>query len=160
MTQQVFSLQTMFIGMERLYKIALIDDDPICHLIAGKIIQRFNSFSIENFIAPQEALAQLQWRAAQEPENFPDFIFLDINMPHMNGWQFLEEFQKLPDHILQRTSVMMLSSSESRADIEKSKQYSVVKNFFCKPFTEETVQRLSQTVNDWRNCNLPGSFTV
>jgi CheY-like chemotaxis protein len=161
MTQHVISLEPMFIGMESFYKITLIDDDPICHLIAEKIIQRFSLFRLENFTKPQDALAQLQWRATNEPEKLPDFILLDINMPHMDGWQFLEEFHKLPEHVVRKTSVMMLSSSSSQADFEKSKRYSAVKNFFSKPFTEETVEQMRKTLNGHNNSAIiPGSFTA
>jgi CheY-like chemotaxis protein len=151
----------MFIGMESLYKITLIDDDPICHLIAEKIIQRFSLFKLENFTKPQDALTQLRWRAAHEPEKLPDFILLDIHMPHMDGWQFLEEFHKLPEHVVKRSSVMMLSSSSSQIDYEKSKRYSAVKNFFSKPFTEETVDLMRKTLNGRNNSAIfPGSLTA
>jgi CheY-like chemotaxis protein len=141
------SMQKNLTGMERLYKIALIDDDPICHLITSKMIQAFSSARVEAFINPVEALSQLKWRAINDPHEFPDFILLDINMPVMDGWEFLDEFNKLPEPILQRSCVMMLSSSNHVDDVVKAKEYAVVKNFFSKPLTEEMVRAITLSCN-------------
>lgn len=133
--------------MENSYKITLIDDDPICHMINTRLLKRFSSSTVETFTDPVEALKQLTWRANHEPDKFPDFILLDIDMPRMNGWQFLEEFHKLPECVLQRSSVMMLSSSNHSMDVERSRQYAVVKKFFSKPLTEEMVKIITTNHN-------------
>jgi CheY-like chemotaxis protein len=146
MTREI-NAHTKLKGMEQSYKIVLIDDDPISHLITSRMIQQFTSSKIETFVDPVEALAQLTLRATHEPGAFPDLILLDIDMPRMNGWQFLEEFQKLPQHILQRTSVMMLTSSNHVADVERSKQFSSVRNFFSKPLTREMIKMITMSQN-------------
>jgi CheY-like chemotaxis protein len=123
--------------MEHVNTIALIDDDPVCHLISTKIIKLFSSFEVETFTDPREALAQFKWRAVNDPVKIPAYILLDIDMPGMNGWQFLEEFEKIPDHVLQKTCVMMLSSSNHFTDIERARKYKSVKHFLSKPLTQE-----------------------
>lgn len=130
--------------MERPGKITLIDDDEVCHLISSKIIKMFSSFSVESFTDAKEALKQINWRASNEVINLPEFILLDIDMPGMNGWQFLEEFEKLPEDIVKKSCVIMLSSSTSYMDIEKSRHYKSVKQFLSKPLTEEKVNLLTQ----------------
>lgn len=134
-------------AMENSYKIMLIDDDPICHMINTRLLKRFSSSTIETFTDPIEALKQLTWRAMHEPEKFPDSILLDIDMPRMNGWQFLEEFHKLPADVVQRASIMMLSSSNHSTDIERSKQYTIVKKFFSKPLTVDMVKAITSNCN-------------
>lgn len=134
--------------MKNVDRIYLIDDDPICHLISTRIITRFSSMDVHAFTEPIEAMNQLTWLASNEPEKFPDYILLDIDMPLMDGWQFLDEFQKLPPTVLQKSSVMILSSSLHYMDVEKSRKYSFVKDFFSKPLSEEILKRVTQS----RNC--------
>jgi CheY-like chemotaxis protein len=131
--------------MEHENRIVLIDDDPICHMISSKIIKLFSSFEVEAFTDPSQALAQLKWRALNEPQKLPGYILLDIDMPVMNGWQFLEEFEKLPAVVIQRTCVMMLSSSNHYTDIEKSKKYKSVKNFLSKPLNEQKLKLIKES---------------
>ena len=78
--------------MESCIRIVLVDDDPICHLITTKMIKRFTSHEVQAFANPKEALAELIWRASHAADKFPDLILLDIDMPRMDGWQFLDEF--------------------------------------------------------------------
>jgi CheY-like chemotaxis protein len=130
--------------MEQVSTITLIDDDPICHLISTKILKLFSSFTVETFTDAKEALVQLKGRASDANSKFPVYILLDVDMPRMNGWQFLEEFQNLPDHVLQKSCVIMLSSSDHFTDIEKSRQYKCVKHFLSKPLTEEKVRMIKQ----------------
>ena len=130
--------------MESLNRIALIDDDPICHLISSKMIKKFSDMKVESYTDAREALFQLKWRAENELTIFPEVILLDIDMPVMTGWQFLDEFQHLPEVALNKTNVIILSSSSHHTDVRKSKEYSIVKDFFSKPLTEEKVKMISQ----------------
>jgi CheY-like chemotaxis protein len=129
-------------GMKDSFKITLIDDDNISHLITGRTIQRLTNWEVESFLSSAEALNQLTERASNNSALFPDFILLDIDMPVLDGWQFLEEFQKLPDSVIKSCSVFMLSSSHTRTEIEKAERYPVVKGFFSKPFTEQLLTRI------------------
>jgi CheY-like chemotaxis protein len=137
--------------METGHKIMLIDDEPINNLIATKILKLFSLSTVEAFIRPQEALDELRQRADEDPARLPDTILLDINMPIMNGWQFLEEFQKLPGHVLAKTSVFILSSSNLPEDIQRAERYEAVRYFFSKPITEETVKMIGELQASNRN---------
>ena len=79
-----------------------------------------------------------------EGESFPPaVILLDINMPRMNGFEFLEEYKLLmEDPRYQCTVIMMLTSSSNRKDIERSNKYPSVKAWTSKPITEETLLEL------------------
>jgi two-component system, chemotaxis family, chemotaxis protein CheY len=129
--------------MENVNKITLIDDDPISHLISTRMIKLFSSLEVENFTDPREALSKLFWRATHEVSSFPNYILLDIDMPYMDGWQFLAEFEKLPEDVIKNVSIIILSSSIHFNDIEKAKQYKYVTNFLSKPLTEDKVRMLA-----------------
>lgn len=130
--------------MEQVNKITLIDDEEVCHLISTKIINMFSSYSVESFTDAKEALKEIRWRASNATTKRSEFILLDIEMPGMNGWQFLEEFEKLPEDVISRSCVVMLTSSTSYIDIAKSRTYRSVKEFLSKPLNEEKVNRLKQ----------------
>lgn len=74
--------------------------------------------------------------------NFPDLIFLDINMPEMNGWKFLDELLSIPEMHFNRCKVIMLSSSIDIVDIQKSISYNMISNFISKPLTPDKLKSL------------------
>jgi CheY-like chemotaxis protein len=123
-------------------RLLLIDDDPVTNVINRRIISRHLSLQAIVFTDPHEALDQLkEWSTANSQE-FPDVIFLDINMPQMDGWDFLNEFQRLPGHVHQKCRVIMLTSSIDLSDIKRSKTYSSVTDFISKPLTLDKLSAL------------------
>lgn len=129
--------------MEKLKRIALIDDDPIINLIHTKIISRSTDFPVMVYTNAQKAVEQFCSWLGSEPELLPDVIFLDINMPVMDGWEFLDAFQKMPAVIFEKCKVFMLTSSIDSDDIEKSKQYRMVYDFISKPLTPEKLNAIT-----------------
>lgn len=123
--------------MFRNKKILLVDDDQLNNLINTRIITKFSDYTVDSFTSGREGLKYLE---ACEPELFPEIIFLDINMPVMDGWEFLEEFQKYPENVTQNTAVIMLTSSIDINDIEKAKHYRSVREFMSKPLTLESLR--------------------
>ena len=122
-------------------KIILIDDDQLNNLINTRIITKFSDFTVDSFLSGREALKYLQ---TCDAENFPQLVFLDINMPVMDGWEFLNEFQKFPVTLVQNCSVIMLTSSIDINDIEKSKLYFSVREFMSKPLTLESLRLITR----------------
>ena len=125
-------------------KVLLIDDDPIANAINKKIIEKKYSCRVTAFTDAVDALVQLKAWSVYETTAFPVVIFVDINMPRMNGWQFLDEFQKLPPALLQPCTVFLLTSSTDADDMQKSRTYHCVQDFISKPLTNDKLEPLSQ----------------
>jgi CheY-like chemotaxis protein len=125
------------------YHIMLIDDDPAFNFLNEEII-RYSRFTerVSTFISPSAALATLR----ESKENWPEIILLDINMPLMTGWEFLEAFEAMPEAAFNRCKIFMLSSSSNPADVEKSKTFKSVYNFYEKPLTAEILQEIKTVV--------------
>jgi len=105
--------------------IYLIDDDEIQNLINSKMLSLLGEdLNTETFTFAKVALDRIT-----ETGEFPNVILLDINMPKMNGWEFLDLFDKINE----KTDVYLLTSSINENDMERSKSYHSVKEFITKP---------------------------
>ena len=121
--------------MNEISSIFLIDDDTIALTINEAVI-RLTGFSldIQTFESANSALSVL---SVTDYSSFPDVIFLDINMPVKDGWEFLDEFEGLSQVALSKCQVYMLSSSVDPQDVERSKTYKSVNGFISKPLTHD-----------------------
>lgn len=124
--------------------VLLVDDDAVSNFINEMTLQEMN---FSNFIHVsengKEALHYLT-QSLMECEEYPELILLDINMPVMDGFQFLEEFEKLPSNIRKSIRVVMLTSSNATLDISKAKRYNIngyIVKPLCKRKLEEVFKR-------------------
>ena len=127
-----------------LNKILCVDDDPITLMLCRKVITRAN-FSRHTDAAQngEDALHYFDNLILQKNEDdFPDLIFLDLNMPVMGGWEFLDNFSKTYAHFFPNTKVIVLSSTIDPQDVEKAKTYGMVLDFMSKPITMEMLEEL------------------
>ncbi|TAH10177.1 MAG: response regulator, partial [Sphingobacteriia bacterium] len=103
--------------------------------------------NILSFYNGKEAIGFFQDKQNNSQEELPDVIFLDINMPVMNGWQFLDEYQKLNNSLKSAITIYMVSSSVDDCDIQKSKEYSSVAEYIVKPINRIRYQQLIEQLN-------------
>jgi CheY-like chemotaxis protein len=123
--------------------ILLIDDDPVINMINDKIIGiTFPSARVSAYTHAGLALDRLKHWAESDPTQLPDFIFLDINMPEVDGWEFLDGFVALPQTVQQKTLVIMLTSSIDISDIARSRTYKPVRDFLSKPLSSDNLNTL------------------
>src|SRR3970040_1360238 len=125
--------------------ILFIDDDPITLMLCKMVIKKA-SFSNEIATSKngEEALqyfnALKQIDSNGEFKKQPQLIFLDLNMPVMGGWEFLESFSTSDYADYNKTKVIILSSTIDPEDLEKSKKYPMVIDFLSKPISKEMLE--------------------
>lgn len=129
--------------MEKLDKVLIIDDDEINNFVCSKVIHKHEFASeVKTFVSGQEGLDYLQTVINDQNESLPDLILLDINMPIMNGWSFLEKYQALIPQFDKHPVLLMLSSSVYEEDIEKARQHPEVKDYITKPLNQEVLDNI------------------
>ncbi|TDE03051.1 response regulator [Flavobacterium sandaracinum] len=113
----------------------IVDDDAIYQIIVNKIIQRSEMFSaISSFKNGKEAIDNLD-HAATINGDLPDIILLDINMPIMDGWEFMEAMALIKPKLHKEIVVYIVSSSIAIEDKNKSKSYENILGYLSKPIT-------------------------
>jgi CheY-like chemotaxis protein len=124
---------------KKLNCILLVDDNYEDNFFHQIII---NKMDITNSVqVAEDGLEALEF-LKKEGQVIPELIFLDINMPKMNGWEFLEEYHKLDPKCKARITIMMLTTSANPDDIEKAKHIEDVTGFKTKPLTEEMLNEI------------------
>ncbi len=124
--------------------VLLIDDSDIDNLVNKRVVQKAglsNDITVKN--SAQSAIEYLKNIAENEADRIPGVIFLDIRMPQIDGFGFLELFEELPSSIHQKADIVMLSSSIDAADYQKAMDNRFVKQFLNKPLQKEAVTNLA-----------------
>lgn len=135
-----------------LQKVICVDDDPIALLLSKLVISKANFASqIITCVNGEEAIKYLEKpETIEENSNSeqPLLILLDLNMPVMDGWEFLEQFStKLHQQVYPTAKIILLSSSIDPNDIKKSKDFAMVVDFLPKPLTKEMLVLISEKIN-------------
>ncbi|AHM58348.1 two-component response regulator [Flammeovirgaceae bacterium 311] len=129
----------------------LIDDDEVAIYIHEKIIhaQQFTE-KVITYITIDESLASLQLATQSLNISFPDIIFLDMEMPGLDGWDFIAAFQNLPENVKEKCQLYMLSSSVDESDVQRARQFRDVCSFISKPLTTGVLQEIKASAASTR----------
>lgn len=130
---------------KKLNAVMLIDDNEIDNLINQKMIESINM--CDNIFIHSGAKSALEYLRNIEkikdgaPKFLPELVFLDIDMPIMDGFQFIDEFEKLSEETKSYCKIVMLTSSLDPKDIAKSKKNKYVLKYMNKPLTQESLKK-------------------
>jgi CheY-like chemotaxis protein len=123
--------------------VLLIDDDEINNFISVKLIKKaLLNTEITACLNGKLAIELLADIQKNDPDKLPDYILLDINMPIMNGWEFLDEYKRLNIDPLGQSRIFIISSSVFSNDINKARSYQLVQNFISKPLNVDKIIEL------------------
>ncbi len=130
--------------MAKFTDVLLVEDDPITIMVCERII-KMTSFAEKVTSCENGKIAFDFLFSVKDKENMPKIIFLDINMPVMNGWDFLEELNKVKHAFKELPGIYLLSSTVDPEDYTKAKKILLVKDFISKPLSKEALENISST---------------
>ncbi len=127
-------------------RILLIDDDRIYQFAARKTIEA-TGFAGNILVCSNGEDAINYLKINSKNQNFlPDVIFLDVNMPIMNGWEFLDAYGNLKDNLKKPVIIYVVSSSVDEFDVSKSRNYDTVTGYIVKPVLREKFRQILSTI--------------
>jgi response regulator RpfG family c-di-GMP phosphodiesterase len=133
-------MNSQYMFMPQRTDFIIIDDDPInnklCHLSIKKTVPEAY---IRTFTNPEEGLKYLE-EVFSVAEKNNTILYLDINMPEMNGWEFMEEFEKFNPEVRNLVKVYILSSSVNPHDKDKAKTNENITDYIVKPLTTNAIR--------------------
>ena len=130
--------------MNSIVTVMLVDDNDTDNFISKRIIE-ITKFS-DNVIVKNSGKSALDYLVEnkESPDAIPDIIFLDINMPIVDGFVFLYEYEKFSNSVKDKCRVIILSSSDNKRDIDKIVNNDFVIKFVTKPLTEKTLEEIKE----------------
>lgn len=127
-------------------KTYLIDDDELGIYLSEQLLRAEGfSSSICTFQSAEDALATL---VSGNKDALPQVVFLDLNMPLMNGWQFLDALEPYERRLRGNCHIYILTSSLALADLEKSRHYNLVAGLIHKPLDSEEIRAIQSQLAD------------
>jgi hypothetical protein len=120
----------------------LIDDDAIYNFVHAKIIKQLDEAAeLVDFTSGSEALLFIEERFSSEKAE-PTVVFLDLTMPELSGFELLDALQELPSDWTSKMSIYIITSSLSEKDVQKSKEYPVIKGYIGKPLSFDRLKEV------------------
>lgn len=127
--------------------ICIVDDDEVYQFSVTRTIKAANIVKKILIFSDGEEVFDFLTDNLAEKDELPDIIFLDINMPYMDGWEFLDNFTKIKPKLPKKITIYLVSSSVSEKDLDKAKAISDVSDYMVKPITIEDFRTVIENGN-------------
>jgi CheY-like chemotaxis protein len=124
-------------------KLVVIDDNPTDHYIMQRLLH--NNYNCEQATYTFDGQLVLDYlNENKNTDTLPDVIFLDLDMPQLTGWEFLDELESFNNGSKKNVQVHIMSSSIRSADVFHSKKYACVNSFMTKPLSRELINKICE----------------
>jgi len=130
--------------MKDISRFVVIDDDPLNNALCKMIIKlALGKMDVRTFTLPEKGFQFIKTEYAVNMNESTSIILLDLNMPIMSGWEFLERFEELDEIIKKQVKIYILSSSVDPRDKERAGKNKDVEDYIVKPLTKEIVLEIT-----------------
>lgn len=121
----------------------VVEDDKANNFLCQMTLEEVGITNLHMFMRAEPTLEALK-NLVETNQEFPSLILLDINMPAMDGWAFLEQYRAFPEAARSKTTIYLFSSSDHPNDLAKKEMYPEVLDFLAKPLSEEVANTLKE----------------
>ncbi|MCF4101259.1 response regulator [Gillisia sp. M10.2A] len=128
--------------MSKPFIVCIIDDDEVYQFTVTRSINAQKLAKKILVFSDGELALQFLSDNIADNENVPDVIFVDINMPVMDGWEFLEEYVNLKPRLTKQITLYMVSSSVDPVDLDRAKKISEISDYIIKPVTPDAIKEI------------------
>jgi CheY-like chemotaxis protein len=130
--------------MKDISRFVVIDDDPVNNALCKMIIKlALGKMDVKTFTLPEKGFQFIKTEYTMNMNGSISIILLDLNMPIMSGWEFLERFEELDEVIKKQVKIYILSSSVDPRDKEQAGKNKHVEDYIVKPLTKEIVLEIT-----------------
>jgi two-component system, chemotaxis family, chemotaxis protein CheY len=128
--------------MNKIKHVCVIDDDELFQFVMRQHFERLGLVEcIHKFTDGEQGLTYIKSHL-DDPDELPDLILLDVNMPFMDGWQFMREFVQLPLPADKHIRVYILTSSTHESDLQRAKEFPTLSGYLVKPIGKNIIREL------------------
>ncbi len=133
----------------------IIDDDKINNAVCRKVVADiYPTIEISDFIDSQEGFKYIASKYSKAKNDKTAILFLDISMPEMDAWQFLEQFEKLDASVKNHVKIYVLSQSENKDEITRMKSNKLVEYYLIKPLSHESIKLIINVLKKRLGLNI------